>query len=90
MLLVWENEDLTAWLGVPVGCALYIACSRAEVRWSALYAGSASETSGQAGLVYGRAPKVAFLGSWDMYSLALQREGHGAAMYDSFDLEAFA
>jgi len=51
-------------------CALYIACSRAVVRCSALYVGSASEASGHAILVYGRAPNVAFLGSWDMYSLA--------------------
>ena len=51
--------------------ALYNACSRAVVRCSALYAGSAKEASGQAVLVYGRAPKIASLGSWDMYSLAL-------------------
>ena len=42
------------------------------VSYSALYIGSASEASGQAVLVYGRAPKVASLGSWDMYSLALR------------------
>ena len=53
-------------------CALYNACSRAVVRCSALYDGSASEASGQAVLVYGIAPKVASLGSWDMYSLALR------------------
>ena len=37
---------------------------------SALYAGSAREASGQSVLVYGRAPRSVFLGSWDMYSLA--------------------
>jgi hypothetical protein len=36
----------------------------------ALYASSARDASGQAVLVYGRAPKTASLGSWDMYSLA--------------------
>ena len=40
-------------------CALYNACSRAVVRRSTLYAGSAKEASGQAVLVYGRAPKFA-------------------------------
>ena len=39
---------------------------------SALYAGSAKEASGHAVLVYGRARKVASLGSWEMYSLALR------------------
>ena len=53
-------------------CALYNACSRVVIRCSALYAGNAMEASGQAVLVYGRAPKVASLGSWDMYSLALR------------------
>ena len=53
-------------------CALYIACSRDVVRCSALYAGSAKEASGHAVSVYGRAPKVASLGSWDIYSLALR------------------
>ena len=53
-------------------CALYIACSRAVVRCSALYAGSAREASGQEVLVYGKAPNVASLGSWDMYSLVLR------------------
>ena len=53
-------------------CALYEACSRVVVRYSTLYAGSAREASGQAVLVYGRAPKVESLGSWDMYSLALR------------------
>ena len=60
------------------------------VRCSTVYTSNANEASGQAVLVYGRAPKVASLGSWDMYSLALEREGPGAAVYDSFDLEAFA
>ena len=42
------------------------------MRCSALYAGSAREASCHAVLAYGRAPKVASLGSWDMYSLALR------------------
>jgi hypothetical protein len=37
-----------------------------------VYVGSAREASGHAVLVNGRAPKVASLGSWDMYSLALR------------------
>ncbi len=53
-------------------CAIYNACSRAVVRCFALYVGSAREASGQAVLVYGRAPNVASLGSWDMYSFALR------------------
>ena len=53
-------------------CALYNACSSVEVRWSAIYDGNAREASGQAVLVYGRALKVAFLGSWAMYSLVLR------------------
>jgi hypothetical protein len=52
-------------------CALCIACSRVMVSYSALYAGSATEASGQVALVYGKAPKTASLGSWDMFSLAL-------------------
>jgi len=68
-------------------CALYSACSRAVVKCSALYAGNAREASDHAILVYGRAPKVASLGSWDMYSLA-PRGGHGVAVYNSFDIEA--
>ena len=36
---------------------------------SVLYADSARDASGQAVLVYGRAPKTASLGSWDMYSM---------------------
>ncbi len=36
---------------------MYSACSRAVVKGFALYAGSASEASGQAVLVYGNAPK---------------------------------
>ena len=51
---------------------MYNAYSRAVVRCSDFYVGSAMEASGQAVLVYGRAPKVASLGSWDMYSLALR------------------
>jgi hypothetical protein len=70
-------------------CALYNACSKAVVRCLALYAGNASEASGQAVLVYGRASKVASLGSSDMYSLVL-RGCHGTVRCDSFDLEAFA
>jgi hypothetical protein len=71
-LPVGKYEDVAAWLSVPVGMCAIHACSRALVRCSALYAGSASEASGQAVLVYGRAPKVASLGSWDMYYLALR------------------
>ncbi len=51
---------------------MYSACSRAVVRCSALYVGSAREASGQAVLVCGRAPKVTSFGSWDMYSFALR------------------
>ena len=40
------------------------------MRCYALYAGSAIDASGQAVLVYGRAPKTVSLGSWDMCSLA--------------------
>ncbi len=53
-------------------CARYNACSRVVVRSSALYAGSANKASCHAVLVYGRDPKAASLGSWDMYSLALR------------------
>ncbi len=52
--------------------ALYNACYRAVVSCAALYAGRAREASSQAVLVCGRAPKVASLGSWDMFSLALR------------------
>ena len=52
--------------------ALFIACSRVVVSCSALYASNAKEASGQAVLVYGRAPKTTSLGSWDMYSIALR------------------
>ena len=52
--------------------ALYNACSRAVVRRSSVYDGSDREASGQAVLVYGRAPKIALFGSWDMYSFALR------------------
>ena len=58
-------------------CALYTACSNAMVSYSALYAGSARDASGQAVLVYGRAPKAASLGSWDTYSLALSGRVRG-------------
>jgi len=51
---------------------MYNACSRAVVSCSALYDGIAKEASGHAVLVYGRAPKTASLGSWDMYSLAFR------------------
>ena len=51
---------------------MYNACSRALVMCSVLYVGSARDASGHAVLVYGRAPKIASLGSWDMYSLALR------------------
>ncbi len=53
-------------------CALYSACSGDVVRYSVLNAGSANEASGHAVLVYGRAPKVASLGSWDMNYFALR------------------
>ena len=53
-------------------CALYSACSKAVVSCSALYSGSARVASDQAILVYGRAPKTAFLGPWDVYSFALR------------------
>ena len=53
-------------------CALYNACSRAVVLCSTLHVGSAREASSQAVLVYGRAPNVESLGSWDMYSLDLR------------------
>ena len=53
-------------------CALYNACSRAVVRRSIVYAGSAREASGQAALLYGRAPKVASFGSCDMYYFVLR------------------
>ena len=53
-------------------CAMYNACSRVVVSCPTLYIGSAKEASGHAVLVYGRAPKTACLGSWDMYSLALR------------------
>ena len=49
---------------------MYNACSRVVVSCSALYVGSARDTSGQAVLVYGRAPKTTSLWSWDMYALA--------------------
>ena len=51
-------------------CAMYNACSRIVVSCSALYAGSARKASCQSVVVYGRAPKTASLGSWDMYFLA--------------------
>ena len=51
---------------------MYNACSRTLVRCSSLYASNTREASGQAVLVYERAPKVASLGSWDVYSLALR------------------
>ncbi len=51
---------------------MYTACSRAVVRRSDVYAGSAREASGRAVLVYGKAPKVASFGSCDMYSLVLR------------------
>jgi hypothetical protein len=51
-------------------CAIYNACSRAVVSYSALYAGSARDASGQAVLVYRRALKSTSLGSWDTYSIA--------------------
>ena len=53
---------LGLWLGVQP-CMLAATGRHCIVHCSALYAG-------QAVLVYGIAPKVASLGSWDMYSLA--------------------
>ena len=44
-------------------CAMYNACTRVMVSCSALYVGSAKEASDQVVLVYGRAPKIASLGS---------------------------
>ena len=41
--------------------------------FSVLYSGSARDASGQSAFVYGRAPKIASLGSWDMYPLARRR-----------------
>jgi hypothetical protein len=59
-------------LGVVWLCAwgLYIACSRAIFSLSALYTGRASDVPGHAHLVYGRAPKDASWGSWEIYVLA--------------------
>ena len=42
------------------------------IRCSTLHSGSTREASGQAVLVHRRAPKVASLGSRDMYYLALK------------------
>ena len=49
-----------------------IACSRAVIRRSVVYASSAREASCQAVLVCGRAPKVASFGSCDTYSFVLR------------------
>ena len=65
---------------------MYNACSRVVVRCSALYVGNAKEASGQAILVYGRAPKTASLGSWDMYSLALRGRVMGLIYVDLHDI----
>jgi len=51
---------------------VYSACSRDVVRCSLLYVGSAKEALGSAVLVYGMASKIASLGSWDVYSLAIR------------------
>ena len=51
---------------------MYNACCRAVDSCSAVYVRSAKETSSQAALVYGRAPKTASLVSWDINSLALR------------------
>jgi hypothetical protein len=88
VLPVWEYEDVVAWLGVPVaawlGVPMYNACSRVVVSSSALYVGSARDASSQAVLVYGRAPKIASLGSWNIYILlGSQWKGEGVAVYDS-------
>jgi hypothetical protein len=53
-------------------CAMYNACSRVVVRCSVLYDGGAREAPDQLVLVYGRAPKVASLGSRDTHSLTLR------------------
>ena len=47
------------------------------VRCSTLYVGNTRDASGQVVLVYGRAPKVEYLGSWDMYSIALRGRAIG-------------
>ena len=72
VLPVGEGEDMALGWERRWACALYSACSRVVVRRLALYVGSANEASCQANLVYGRAPKVASLGSRDIYSLALR------------------
>ena len=77
VLTVGEDEYMATGLDVPVCVCAVHACSRSVVRCSALYAGSVREASGHDVLVYGRAPKVASLGSWDMYSLALRRRVMG-------------
>ncbi len=51
-------------------CAMYNACSSAMVICCAVNDDIAREASGRAVLLYGRAPKTASLGSWDLYSLA--------------------
>ncbi len=47
-------------------------CSSDVVICCVLYDGIAREASDHSVLVYGRDPKTASLGSWDMYSLALR------------------
>ena len=51
-------------------CALYMACSSAFFRFSALYSGRASDVPLHADLVYGKAPKSVSLGSCEIYYLA--------------------
>jgi hypothetical protein len=53
-------------------CAMYNACSSDVVICCVLYSGIARKASGNVVLVYGRAPKTASSGSWDMYYLALR------------------
>jgi hypothetical protein len=63
VLPVGEDEDMAAWLNVPVGVFVVQRCSRVVVRCSGLYVGNAREAFGHVVFVYGRVPKVASLGS---------------------------
>ena len=66
---------------------MYNACSRAVVSCSAFYLGSARNASGQAVVVYGRAPKTASLGSRDMFSLARRGRAMGLQYRTRFILK---
>ena len=81
---MWLLDIVCRW-----ACALYNACSRAVVSCSALYSGSASDSSRQAVFLW----KI----SEDCVSrvmryilLSSQVRGYGVAVYDSFTLEAAA